>query len=175
MVSLSLPKPKFTLTDTSGAQFDFASKTEVFTTLLFFGYSNCPAMCPMQMRMIAQALKTLPSGMAGQLKVVFVTTDPDRDTPQVLRTYLDHFDKNFIGLTGSQAAIDAAQVAANQPLAKKIPIRANGAYDVGHSTFILACTKDNRAHLAYPMGIEVQDLAHDLRYLVSETWARHNP
>ena len=70
--------------------------------------------------MIADALKMIPPTSADQLKVVFVTTDPDRDSPQVLRRYLDHFDKRFIGLTGSQAAIDAAQTAANLPVAKKL-------------------------------------------------------
>jgi protein SCO1/2 len=175
MVSPPLPKPKFTLTDTSGAPFNFALKTEGYATLLFFGYTHCPDMCPMQMHMIAQAMKALPPGMAGQFKVVFVTTDPDRDNPGVLRAYLDHFDKNFIGLTGSQAAIDAAQIAANMPPAKKSPVRADGAYDVGHSAFVLAYTKDNLAHLVYPMGIEVPDLAHDLRYLAGETWASQNP
>jgi cytochrome oxidase Cu insertion factor (SCO1/SenC/PrrC family) len=119
MVSPSLPKPKFTLTDTSNSQFDFVLKTQGSTTLLFFGYTYCPDMCPMQMHMIAQALKTLPPELANQFKVVFVTTDPDRDTPQVLRNYLDHFDKNFIGLTGTQSTVDAAQIAAQIPPAKK--------------------------------------------------------
>src|SRR5215469_6638121 len=118
MVSPPLPKPEFTLTDTSGHAFDFDAKTKGFTTLLFFGYTNCPDMCPMQMHMIAQALKKVPPETADRFKVVFVTTDPQRDSPQVLRAYLDHFDKSFIGLTGSQAAIDAAQVAANLSPAK---------------------------------------------------------
>src|ERR1700722_4377467 len=135
LVSPPLPKPKFTLTDTSGAPFDFALKTQGYATLLFFGYTHCPDMCPLQMYMIADALKKIPPAAADQFKVVFVPTDPDRDTPQVLRAYLHRFDKNFIGLTGSQAAIDAAQIAANIPPAKKSPVRSNGAYEVGHAAF----------------------------------------
>ena len=175
MVSPPLPKPKFTLTDTSGAAFDLASKTQGYTTLLFFGFTNCPDMCPTQMHMIAQALKKIPPETAKRFKVIFVTTDPERDSPKVLRAYLDHFDKSFIGLTGSQAAIDAAQMAANISPATKSAVRPNGTYDVGHAAFVLAYTTDNLAHVIYPVGITAEDLAHDLQYLANENWGRHAP
>ena len=175
IVSPPLPKPKFTLTDTSGAPFDLGSKTQGFATLLFFGYTNCPDMCPLQMHAIAQALRELPTGIANQLKVVFVTTDPDRDTPQVLRAYLDGFDKTFIGLTGTQPAIDVAQIAAHMPPAKKSAVRPDGGYDVGHAVFVLAYTKDNLAHMVYPVGVKKEDLVHDLGYIANETWASRSP
>ena len=170
VVSPPLPKPKFTLTDTSGAAFNFAAKTQGYTTLLFFGYTRCPDMCPLEMLTIAEAFKKISPAYADRFKVVFVTTDPGRDTPQVLRAWLDHFDKRFIGLTGSQAAIDAAQVAANLTPAKKSAVRADGNYEVGHSTFVFAYTKDNLAHLVYPGGVKEEDWAHDLPYLATETW-----
>jgi protein SCO1/2 len=171
LVSPPLPKPKFTLTDTSGRRFDFALKTQGYTTLLFFGYTHCPDMCPLQMSMIARAFKRIPADSAGQFKVVFVTTDPERDTPQVLRAWLDHFDKSFIGLTGSDAAIQAAQIAANISPAKKSAVRADGAYEVGHAAFVLAYTRDNLAHVIYPVGVKEDDWVHDLPYLAKETWA----
>jgi len=170
LVSPPLPKPKFTLTDTSGAPFDFASKTQGYTTLLFFGYTHCPDMCPLQMSTIAQALKKIPPASADRFKVVFVTTDPERDSPQVLRTWLDHFDKRFIGLTGSEGEIAAAQIAANLSPAKKSAVRPDGAYEVGHAAFVLAYTKDNLAHVIYPGGVKEDDWAHDLPYLATETW-----
>lgn len=170
MVSPPLPKPKFTLTDTSGAPFDFWSKTQGSVTLLFFGYTHCPDMCPLQMYMIADALKKIPQTAASQFKVVFVTTDPDRDSPEVLRRYLDRFDKRFIGLTGTQAAIDAAQIAANIAPAKKSTVRPDGAYEVGHSAFVLTYTKDNQAHVIYPVGMKPEDWVHDLPYLAEEHW-----
>ncbi|MBZ5644773.1 MAG: SCO family protein [Acidobacteriia bacterium] len=173
LVSPPLPKPKFTLTDTSGAAFDFSAKTRGYTTLLFFGYTHCPDMCPLEMLTIAQAFKKIPPAIADRFKVVFVTTDPGRDTPQALRAWLDHFDKRFIGLTGDQAAIDAAQVAANLTPAKKSLVRADGNYEVGHSTFVFAYTKDNLAHLVYPAGMKEEDLAHDLPFLATETWTNH--
>ena len=173
MVSPPLPKPKFTLTDTSGAPFDFSAKTQGYVTFLFFGYTHCPDTCPLQMHIIEQALKKLPAESADQFKVVFVTTDPERDTPQGLRSWLDHFDKRFIGLTGSDAAIDAAQIAASLSPAKKSAVRPDGAYDVGHAAFVLAYTKDNLAHVIYPVGMKEEDLVHDLPYLAKEIWASH--
>jgi len=166
LVSPPLPKPKFTLTDTSGGPFDFWSKTQGSVTLLFFGYTHCPDMCPLQMSIIAQALKDIPTAAGEQFKVVFITTDPDRDTPAVLRVWLNHFDKHFIGLTGSQAAIDAAQIAANLAPAKKSRVRPGGAYEVGHAAFVLAYTKDNLAHVIYPVGVKEEDWVHDLPLLV---------
>jgi protein SCO1/2 len=171
LVSPPLPKPKFTLTDTSGAPYDLWSNTQGFVTLLFFGYTHCPDMCPLQMATVAQALKKAPPDSANQFRVVFVTTDPDRDSPQVLRSWLDHFDKRFIGLTGSQAAIDAAQIAARIPPAKKSAVRPDGAYEVGHAAFVFAYTKDNLAHVIYPVGVKEDDWVHDLPYLAAETWA----
>jgi protein SCO1 len=171
LINPLLPKPKFILTDTSGAAFDFSLKTQGYVTLLFFGYTHCPDMCPLQMSNIARALRQLPPDVADQLKVVFVTTDPDRDNPQVIRTWLDHFDKRFIGLTGTQKAIDAAQIATNLPISKKSPAGPDGNYGVDHAAFILAYSRDNFAHILYPGGVYVDDWVHDLPYLAKETWA----
>lgn len=170
LVSPPFSKPRFTLTDTSGAPFDLWANTEGAVTLLFFGYTHCPDMCPMQMYMIAHALAKMSPSVANQIKVVFVTTDPDRDNPQVLRAYLNLFDKRFIGLTGSEAAIEAAQVAAKIAPAKKSAVRSDGSYDVGHAAYVLAYTKDNRAHVIYPVGLKLEDWVHDLPYLAAEAW-----
>lgn len=170
LVSPPLPKPNFTLVDTSGAPFDFRAKTEGSVTLLFFGYTFCPDMCPMQMATIAQALKALPADTAKRFKVVFVTTDPDRDSGQALRTWLDHFDKRFIGLTGSKAAIHAAQLAANVNPAEKSGTLSDGSYAVNHAAFVIAYTRDNLAHVIYPVGVKQQDWVHDLTVLATEAW-----
>jgi protein SCO1 len=122
-------------------------QTQGYVTLLFYGYTHFPDMCPLQMGTNAQALKALPADVANQFTVVLVTTDPDRDTPTVLRSWLDRFDKRFVGLTGSEAAIEAAQIEANITPAKKSSARPNGAYEVGHAAFVLAYTKDDLAHL----------------------------
>jgi len=121
---------------------------------------------------IASALEKVPTGIADQIKVVFVTTDPARDSAKVLRSWLDNFDQRFIGLTGSEAAIEAAQVAAATPPARRT-ILPNGKYEVGHAAFVLAYSKDNRAHLLYPSGITEEDWTHDLPRLVKEDWSSY--
>jgi protein SCO1/2 len=172
LISPVLPKPRFILTDTSGAPYDFLIKTQGYVTLLFFGYAHCTDVCPMQMHVIARAIKAVPPATADQLKVVFVSTDPDHDTPQVLQTFLAQFDERFIGLTGSQEAIDAAQRAANIPVARKTGAQAGGISEIGHAAFVLAYTKDNLAHVIYPDGMKEADWVHDLPYLTRETWAK---
>lgn len=97
--------------------------------------------------------------------MVFVTTDPARDNPRMLRTWLNHFDPNFIGLTGSEAALQAAQVAAQVPFSKGNPD--------GHAAFVLAYTTDNLAHVIYPAGISETDWVHDLPRLARQAWSSH--
>jgi protein SCO1/2 len=169
LVTPPLPKPRFVLTDTSGAPFDFWNRTQGVVTLLFFGYTYCPDQCPMHMANIGAALKKLPAGVADQVKLVFVTTDPARDTPAVLRRWLGVFDKHFVGLTGTEAALASVQREAGVPLAEKSDAR-NGYYSVAHANFVLAYTKDNLAHVIYPGGVGKDDWVHDLPLLVMETW-----
>src|SRR5512144_1528931 len=75
LVTPPLPKPRFTLTDTSGAPFDFWQETQGYVTLLFFGYARCPDQCPLHMSNIASGLKKLPVAVGDRVKLVFVTTD----------------------------------------------------------------------------------------------------
>ena len=170
LVEPPLSKPAFVLTDTSGAPFDFRSRTQGSVTLLFFGYTYCPDQCPMHMANIGVALKKLPAGVDSQVKLVFVTTDPARDTPGQLRRWLDNFSKHFIGLTGTEAALEAVQRAAGVPPTRKAEPR-NGNYSVAHANFVVAYTKDNMAHVIYPGGVSKDDWVHDLPLLIKETWA----
>jgi protein SCO1/2 len=169
LVNPPLPKPRFTLTDTAGAPFDFWANTQGYVTLLFFGYTRCPDECPLHMANVATSLQTLPMEVRSRVKLVFVTTDPLRDEPHVLRVWLDRFDRHFVGLTGSEAAIEAAQRAAGLPPARKT-VRAGDDYGVGHANVVLTYSKDNLAHLMYPGGVTRQDWAHDLPRLINETW-----
>jgi protein SCO1/2 len=151
-------KPEFTLTDSTGAAFDFAARTGAGPTLLFFGYTNCPDVCPTTMADIAVALRQVDPAVAAETSVVFVTTDPARDTPQVLGEYLGRFDADlptrFIGLTGGQDQIDQAQLAAGVPLAQ----------DMGqtHSSLLLLYGTDGKADVAFDAGNSGADIAHDL-------------
>ena len=135
-------------------------------TLLFFGYTNCPDVCPVHMANIAAALHKLPDNVARQVKVVFVTTDPERDTPEAIRTWLDHFDKRFIGLTGTQAEVDSAQVAMRLPPAYREAIP-GAPYQVGHSAHVIAFTKDGMARFALPFGTRQSEWAQEIPRFVA--------
>ncbi len=171
LVTPPLSKPAFVLTDTSGASYDFQKRTDRSVTLLFFGYTSCPDQCPMHMASLGAALHKLPSSLAAQIKLVFVTTDPARDTPTVLRRWLDYFDKSAVGLTGTPVALAAVQRAAGVPPARQIP-DGHGSYSVAHANFVVAYTKDNLAHVIYPGGVTKDDWIHDLPLLIQETWSR---
>jgi protein SCO1/2 len=171
LVAPPLPKPRFILTDTSGAPFDFWNRTRGSVTLLFFGYTYCPYECPMHMENVGVALKKLPPDIADQVKLVFVTTDPARDTPVQLRRWLDNFDKHFVGLRGTKAALKAVEQAAGVPVTQQTDLGKRD-YSFAHANFVVAYTKDNLAHVIYPGGISKDDWMHDLPLLVNETWSR---
>ena len=95
-----LPRPSFTLTDTRGQPYDFARETRGRLTFLFFGYTNCPDVCPVHVANVAAVLHKLSFEDQQQATFVFVTVDPARDSLPALRAWLDHFDKSFVGLRG---------------------------------------------------------------------------
>jgi len=161
-------KPQFVLTDTEGKPFDFKRDTDGYATLLFFGYTHCPDVCPVHVANIAAVLHNLPPTVSQRVRMVFVTTDPERDTPEVLRRFLDKFDQGFIGLTGTPDEILAAQAAARIPAATKEVLDSTkpGEYLIGHAAFVFAYTPDGMGRFLYPFGIRQADWAHDIPRLV---------
>jgi protein SCO1/2 len=133
-------------------------------TYLYFGYTHCPDACPLTMSDIAAAFHREPVSVRHRVDVVFVTVDPRRDTPHVLRRWLDHFDRSFIGLTGSAAQIAAAERAAGVPLAAAE--KTKGGYSVAHSTLVIPYSPDGRAHVVYSAGFRSRDYAHDMPLLL---------
>lgn len=165
-----LPKPDIVLTDTAGQPFDFRARTEGKITLLYFGYTFCPDICPTHMATVAAALKELPPEEAGQVEVVFVTIDPDRDTPEQLRTWLDLFNPTFVGARadGELAARNMQYDVGLHP-ATKNPLP-DGQYTISHPTLMTVFSKDNLGHVYYPYGTKKDALAHDLRVLIERGW-----
>ena len=164
-----LEKPGFVLTDTGGQRFDFRRETAGFLTLLFFGYTNCPDICPGHLASIAAGLDDLPPELRGRIRVVFVGVDVPRDTPQRIRAWLDRFDPGFIGLTGSPEEIEAAQLASAVPPAF-VDAEWEGGYSVGHASWVLVYTPDDLAHLRYRFGVGRKEWAHDLAVLARDGW-----
>lgn len=164
----AMPKPDFTLTDLDGKPFKFREQTDGHLTLLFFGYTHCPDVCPLHMANIGSVLRQQPPEVTNRVKVIFVTTDPERDTPAVLRTFLDRFSPQIIGLTGTPAELSAAQQAARLLPAYKDTTNTlvDGGYSVGHAAQVLAFTADDSLRVVYPFGIRQEDWAYDIPRLV---------
>jgi len=153
------PRPSFTLTDTHGQPFAFGSTTAGHPTLLYFGYTHCPDVCPATMADAALALSHVPAAVAKRSYVVFVTTDVKRDTSQVIGRWLSHFSRGsaatWVGLRGTQAEIDAAQAAAHVVVAE----------DGGqtHSAEMLLYGPNDYAKVAYlATNDENEQIEHDL-------------
>ena len=148
--------------------FHFVNDTHGTATLLYFGYTKCPDVCPLHLANIATALKQLEPADQAQVRVVFVTTDPSRDTPEVLRAWLDNFDKRFIGLRGTADSVNAIQARFGLPPATMEmmdPKAAGGApamYGMGHAAQVLAFSADDSLRTEYPSGFKVADWVNDL-------------
>jgi protein SCO1/2 len=156
-------RPAFTLTDQGGAVFDFSAKTAGQPTLLFFGYANCPDVCPTTMADVALALRSAPADVAARTQVVFVTTDPARDTAEFLGTYLARFDEGlpnrFVGLTGTRAEVEAAQEAAGVPLAE--------GEGTMHATSLYLFGNDDLARVVFSAGDTAQEITQDLNVIAT--------
>jgi protein SCO1 len=160
-------RPAFTLVDTDGQPFDFAAETAGRLTLVFFGYTNCPDVCPVHMATIAQALDRVDV----PLDVVFVTTDPSRDDAERIRSWLGAFDPDFIGLTGELEAIEQAQEAMGTSVAIAEPAEPDGQYLVGHTSGVFVITPDDKVRLVYPFGTRQEDWVNDLpRIAANDQW-----
>ena len=168
MLGTPQAKPDIRLTTVDGAPFSLRDDTRGYLTLLFFGYTHCPDVCPVHVANISKVMKTLPDEISSRIRFVFVTTDPERDTPERLKGWLSGFHPAFIGVTGTPEQIKQAQIAAGLlPAGKEVvDSTAPEAYLVSHAAQVIAFTSDDLAHIVYPFGIRQQDWANDLPILV---------
>lgn len=164
--------PDATLTATDGSSFNLRADTDARVTLLFFGYTHCPDVCNTVLANLASALRRTTPEVREQAQVVFVTTDPARDTPEVIREYLDRFDPSFVGLTGELPVVRRAATAVGVPLEGRQPL-AGGGYEVGHGTQVLGFQdaggeKSETARVIWSTGTPVDDLVHDVELLAAQ-------
>jgi protein SCO1 len=166
--SLARPfqEPDLTLTGTSGRPVNLIKATDGKLTLLYFGYTHCPDVCPTTMADLAGALRLLTPAQRDRIAVVFVTSDPWRDTPKVLKSWLASFNPSFIGLTGDFTKIRSAARSLGIPLEK--PSSMTGDYEMTHGAEVLPFGTDHRAHVVYTAGVSSQDFAADLPKLLRQ-------
>jgi protein SCO1/2 len=165
-----LPEPieaqPFTLTDQDGAPFSFP-EDDARVTLLYFGYTHCPDICPGTMATIAVAMRRLDPATAAAVRVVFVTTDPARDTPARLAEWLALFDTSFVGLTGSPEEIAAVQQLYRVPVAERRSLGGD-AYESVHLDQVLAFAADGVSRRAYAPDATPDAYVADLERMVDE-------
>jgi protein SCO1/2 len=137
----------FQLTDQSGkAVTDADMKGKPF--LVFFGFTHCPDICPTTLFDMSQLMKELGPD-ADRTGALFITVDPDRDTPKVMKDYLSNFDPHVRGLTGDPTAINAA-IRAYRVYAKKVPLE-NGDYTMDHTALVYLM--DKNGHFVAPFDV----------------------
>lgn len=155
--------PDVTLTGSDGRPFNLVADTTRRVTLVFFGYTHCPDVCPLVMSDLTAAVLQLPADVRDQTQLLFVTTDPARDTPDELRRYLDRYSDNFIGLTGKRAQIVTAAATMGVPIGgmARLP---SGGYDVSHGAQVIGFRGD-MAPVVWTQGTPVDDLVADITTL----------
>jgi protein SCO1/2 len=170
----ALEKPDVTFTDMDGRSFELRRETEGYVTLLFFGFTNCPDVCPVQLANIAEVMRDLPMETSSRIKVVFVTTDPERDTPERMREWLGAIHPAFIGLSAPLDEVNAAENSLLLPssmVEKPHGSESSSDYFVGHSSAVVAFTADGLSRVMYPFGTRQEDWRKDLPRLVAEAGA----
>jgi protein SCO1 len=164
------PAPDFTLTDENGRPFNLSDLRGKWI-LLAYGYTHCPDVCPLTLSHLRDVKKAIdPNG--DQLQVVFVTIDPERDTADIMRQYVGHFDQQFDqkfkGLTGTPQQIAQAAQAYNVKYEKKESTSAGG-YSMGHTAEVYLIDPQFNRRMTFPFGIKAEEIANDVQYLM------HNP
>jgi len=170
----------FKATDITGAEFgktlaltdhngmkrrleDFRGKLVV----LFFGYTHCPDVCPTTLADIATAFKLMSPADAARVQVLFVSVDPERDTPEMLKQYVPYFHPSFLGLHGTPAEIAVAAKEFRIHYRKHIEPGA-GDYLVDHTAGSYVLDTNSRLRLFQPFAQPPDEIAHDLKLLLSE-------
>jgi len=160
--------PDKTLTDTAGRPYNIMTSPSKPVLLLFFGYSNCPDVCNTVLADVASALNRMSPATRDQIQMVFITTDPARDTPKVVRTYLGRFDPTFVGLTGQLATVKAiaGRVGVDIEGLRKLP---TGGYEVGHSAQVIGFDRQRRGVVFWTPQTPIADLKYDFNLLVDRS------
>lgn len=158
--------PDVTLTDADGQPFALKTRNAGKITLVYWGYTHCPDVCPTTMADVAEALRQLPADLRSTIDVDFITTDPQEDTGPVLKSWLGKFNPGFVGLTGSVDQVDGSAKAAGVPVDPPSK-QADGTIAVDHGTQVSVFGKDGVAHVVWLEGVTSKDMAHDISVVAS--------
>jgi len=158
------PVPDFTLQSAKGpvSLEDFRGKVVV----LYFGYTSCPDLCPITLATLRQATDAL--GKRGKdVQVAFISVDWKRDTPEIMEKYVNHFSPDFIGLSGSEAQINAVTQSFGVFYLLNLPDE-NGSYSVDHTASMMVLDRQGNLKVIWPYGIQPAEMTSDLKILLKD-------
>lgn len=164
-VSGVMPDLQFTLTSETGEEVG-AEAFEGQVSLVFFGFTHCPDVCPLTLANLASQLRALPEDEREQIQVLFVSVDPARDTPELLADYTSAFGPDFVGLTGTQAQLRELTRRYRVTYSYAEPDE-NGNYDVSHSSGVFAFNRDNEAVVLMRDNMPPDQQLADIRQLIN--------
>ncbi|NLG99267.1 MAG: SCO family protein [Chloroflexi bacterium] len=169
LIDPPVPAEPFTLTDGRGETFNL-SEQRGSLVVIFFGFTACPDVCPASlsdMKRVHDRLAKEP-GMVERVKFVFITVDPDRDTPEKTGKYVSAFSPDFIGLSGSEEELEPVwkSFGVYRELHKDSPD--DTVYTVDHSAWMYLIDQDGNLRLTYTFGTPVDHLLSDIRYLLKQ-------
>jgi protein SCO1/2 len=155
---------EFTLTAHTGKRMSLGDFGRT-VRLLYFGYTHCPGICPTTLAEANQALRLLPPRQAARVRLLLISVDPARDTPDRLASYLAHFNRSFVGLTGTPDEV--AKVAASYGIYHRVVDGPSPTeYLVDHTSLIIVVDEASRVRLLFPHGTTAQHIAEDLSHLL---------
>jgi protein SCO1 len=158
--------PEIELTRASGTGFQL-SEMRGKVVALFFGYTSCPDICPTTMAELNQALEKL-GERSDQVQVLFVTVDPQRDTPERVQEYVNHFNSKFIGLSGSEPEL--AKVWNDYGVFRQVVDGTSAAgYLVDHTARVTLIDQQGNLRVSFPFDTPVVDVVHDLDLLLKQS------
>jgi len=155
--------PDFSLRGSDGAELAL-SRYRGKLVLMSFGFTHCAAVCPVTLHTLAQARQAL-GPQAGEVQVVFVTVDPERDDTAQMKAYLAAFDPGFVGGTGKPEVL-AAMRKDYGVVANKVPMA--GGYAVDHTSSIFLIDRQGRLRAMMPYGRDAKDFVHDIKLLLAQ-------
>ena len=167
-LSVDRDLPDVTLLTTSDRPFTLDDELRGTPTLLFFGYSSCPDICPIHLASIASAMQQTRTRY-DQLQVVFVSVDPERDTPERIDEFLSHFSDRMIGLHGDLAVVEEAlaQLDLPGPIVEGADPRGEGDL-IGHPAQVIGFDASGAARRVWPFGTRRADWVEDIPRIVTE-------
>ena len=166
-ISGLMPELAFELTGTSGDTVT-AEQTDGNIRLLFFGFTSCPDICPATLQKLSRAVKDLPTELRKDTQIVFVSVDPQRDTPERIDSYVSFFSDRAIGLTGEEPALRELSKRYRTTFGYDEP-DAEGNYNVSHSGAVYVFDREGKARLLIRPELSVEDIRTDLVAFAEES------